>query len=122
MTADPRAANARYLLGQIEHCAGTDKIAAIAACDAALEIFAPSFPDIAPIFGASKAEADLWAEFAPDSVKVEYLAAILKHIQNVPINTTGARKKALIALWATMTQAERDGFLELVDPGGKAEG
>lgn len=122
MTADPRAANARYLLAQIEHCAATDKLAAVAACDAALEIIAPAFPDIAPFFASSKQEAEMWAEFAPPSAKVEYLAAILKDMQNTPINSAVARKKALLAIWSTMTQAERDGFLEVVDPGGKAEG
>ena len=116
-----RATHARFLLEQIQSCAGEDKIAAIAACDAALDILSPAFPECAPAFDRFRDEAEWWAEFATDTMRAEMLRSCLKHVATIQINTRSARKLALAAIWNSMDETDRTAFLEFVDPVTKAE-
>lgn len=116
-----RANSARFLLSQIEGTAAKDRVAAVAACDAALDILAPQCPDLAPLNTDYRDEADWWATFATDTMRAAMLAACLRHIATVQINTRTARKQAIVAIWNSMDETDRTAFLELVDPGSKAE-
>lgn len=112
---------ARSLLAQIQDTATIDRIAATAACDAALDIIAPKTPECSPLFDSFRDEALWWTEFATDTMRAEMLAACLRHVATMQINTASARKRALVAIWNSMNQADKDAFLEFVDPGSKAE-
>lgn len=112
---------AKRLLGLILAAAERDKVAAIATCDAALDILAPSWPEIAPMAGASRDEALWWAECASDTMRAEMLVACLRHCESIPMNTGRAKKRALVAIWNTLNEQDRTAFLEHVDPGPGAK-
>lgn len=112
---------AKALLSNIIAAAEGDRIAAIAACDAALDILAPSMPDAAPGFTSHRDDCVWWVEFAPDSARAEMLAALLRHVNEIPINSATARKRAMVAIWNTLNQEDRTAFLERVDPGPGAK-
>lgn len=121
ITQADQAEVARALLRQIVAAAELDRIAAVGACDAALDILAPAIPEAAPAFGRFSEDAQWWAEFAPDSAAVAMLAACLRRVTDWQVNTGKARKRALVAIWNTLDEAERTAFLEFVEPGPKAK-
>lgn len=102
------------LLSIIRDVAERDKWAAVAACDAALEAMAFQ-PELAPFHAEFRQEAEWWAEFAPESMKVSYLAAILRALEARPPVAAGPRKRALVAIWNSLTPAERAAFLAHVE-------
>lgn len=114
MTQRAEAA-ALTLLRAIIATAEENRPAAIAACDAALATFAPPHPELAPFHEAFREEADWWAEFAPHSMQVAYLAAILKTMETRPPVAAAARKRALVAIWNSLTPEERSAFLAHVE-------
>lgn len=122
MTNCMRATHARDLIAKITATADQDKVAAIAACDSALSILAPSWPEVAPLFGTARSEADWWAEMSTDTMRAEMLAALLRHAATIPINTAKARKIAMVAIWNSLDEQDRTAFLEFVDPGPGAKG
>lgn len=112
---------ARALIRDIGATAQLDKVAAIAACDAALDVLAPSWPEVAPFFGTSREEADFWVEFASDTMRSEMLAACMRHAAKHGFNTTRAAKVAMMAIWNNLSEQDRTAFLERVDPGPVAK-
>lgn len=108
---------ARDLIATIKATAERDSVAAIAACDGALSILAPSWPEVAPLYGTARSEAEWWADMATDTMRAEMLSACLKYIATAPINTGKARKQAMVAIWNTMDEQDRLAFLQFVDPG-----
>lgn len=120
-TTNTRANTARFLLTQIEATATQDRVAAVAACDAALDILTPQCPEFAPLNTAYRDDALYWVEFASDTMRAEMLAACLHHVSTVQINTRKARKLSMVAIWNSLNDEDRAAFLEHVDPGAKAQ-
>lgn len=112
--ANTRTAMARGLLATIIHVAEGDRIAAVAACDGALDVLAAKAPDAAPAFGGAREEASWWVEFTSDTMRVAMLEAILKHMTQQQVNSFGARKRALVSIWNTLSDDERTAFLRHV--------
>lgn len=110
------------LLSEFAHAATESLPTAIAAADIALERMAPRMPEAAPFFTSAQAEADWWVEFASDTQAAAMLSACLKRCVKSEFIATNARKRALVAVWNTMSEPERAAFFDFVEPGsaGKA--
>lgn len=108
------AETARGLVMQLRDAAEMDRAAVVAACDAVLEVLAPPHPELAPFHEAFREEADWWADVAPKSMQIAYLAAILRRLTNDPPVATTARKRAMVVLWNSLSSDERKAFLAKV--------
>jgi hypothetical protein len=119
--AGDRQAIGRGLLRRIITVAEHDLPLAVAVTDAALELFAPTVPDLAPAFGGINDDAEWWAECASDAQIAAMTHACVKRIAGRGISSPGARKRALVAIWNALDPRERAAFLEFADPGAKAK-
>ncbi len=109
---------ARHLLGEFMRVHEAAPHVAVATADAFLEVVAPGIPDASPFFGASQSEADWWADCAPDSMVAAMLTACLKRLaMGQMIMAPNARKRALVAIWNTLTEKDRAAFLTYAEPG-----
>jgi hypothetical protein len=92
--------------------------AAVAVADAFLEAVAPAWPECAPLFATTQQEAEWWADCAPDSAVSAMLVACLKRMAlgRMPMPPK-ARKRALVAIWNTLDEKDRAGFLTFAEPG-----
>lgn len=95
---------------------------AVATADAFLEVSAPAWPGVAPLFGEAQDEADWWAEFATGTMVTAMLSACLKRlIRGQMIMAPNARKRAMVAIWNSLPPADRAAFLDYAQPGSAAK-
>ena len=114
---------ARHCLAELLRVHESHPSIATAVADAFLEVVAPEWPELVPLFGANQREADWWADCAPDSAVSAMLAACLKRLaMGQMIMAPNARKRALVAIWNTLDEKDRAAFLTYAEPGsaGKA--
>ena len=91
---------------------------AVTVADAFLERVAPAMPECAPFFGEAQREADWWADCAPDTSVSALLQGCLKRLAlGQMIMAPNARKRALVAIWNTLTEKDRAAFLTYAEPG-----
>jgi hypothetical protein len=112
----------RHLLSEFAKAAAYDMRTAVAAADAALEAFAPAYPECAPLYEGAMRDAEWWADCAFDAQLVAVLSACLKKVATQRIVSPNARKRALVAIWNSLSAADKAAFLEFVDPGSKGQG
>ena len=112
----------KHLLSEFIKAAAYDKFTAIAAADAVLELFAPDYPEYTPTYASVRSDAEWWAHCAHDGQMVAILAACLKRIERDGVISPLARKRALVAIWNSLSAADKAAFLEFVDPGSKGQG
>jgi hypothetical protein len=106
---------ARYSLFQLLRMHTIAPEASVAVADAFLEAVAPAWPDAAPLIGQAQQEADWWVEFASDSMAAAMLSACLKRLVNRPMVARNAKKRALVAVWNSLNEADRAAFRAFVD-------
>jgi hypothetical protein len=113
---------AHHLLGEFMAAHGYAPHVAIAAADAFLEATARDCPEAAPVWGNGAAEAEWWAEFATAQAISAMLSACLKRIADgqMPM-APNARKRALVAIWNSLTAEDRTAFLDYAQPGSAAK-
>lgn len=112
---------ARHCLAELLRVHESHPSQAVAVADAFLELVAPAWPECAPLVGTTQAEADWWADCAPDSAVSAMLVACLKRMAlgQMPIPPK-ARKRALVAIWNTLSPEDRTAFLDFAQPGSAA--
>lgn len=94
---------------------------AIAVADAFLEATASAAPNVAPLFEDTQSELDWWAEFATGTMVAATLSACLKRLtKGQMITARNARKKALVAIWNSLSPEDRTAFLDYAQPGPAA--
>lgn len=122
ITDEQRQKDGHRLLAAFMSVAKKDRDTAIAAADVALEFFAPTMPEGAPIFTGFQEEADWWANLASDSMISAVMRACTRRVTQRPMISPRAKKMALVAIWNTLGEKERADFLDAVDPGPGAKG
>lgn len=114
-TADQQVA--RYTLNCLLALDSFAPHVAVAVADAFLEAAAPAWPNVAPLFEGAQGEADWWAEFATGTMVVAMLSACLKRLsKGQMITAQNAKKRAMVAIWNSMTPEDKTGFLDYVQP------
>lgn len=113
----------RHLLAEFMAAHNHAPHVAVAAADAFLDATARDFPTFAPLYGEQREEAEWWAEFATGQALTAMLSACLKRLSNgqMPI-APNARKRALVAIWNSLSPADRAAFLDFIKPETGAEG
>lgn len=113
---------ARHVLAELMRVHESHPAQAVAVADAFLEAVSPEWPDCAPLFAGIGAEAQWWADTAPDTAVSAMLVACLKRMAlGRMVMPPNARKRALVAIWNTLEEKDRAAFLELVEPGASAK-
>lgn len=112
---------ARHCLAELMRVHESHPAEAVAVADAFLELVSPAWPECAPLVAATQQEADWWADVAPDSAVSAMLVACLKRftVGNMPMPPK-ARKRALVAIWNSLSPEDRTAFLDFAQPGPAA--
>lgn len=129
---DAAEANAAAMAGARARSDGAvDLCLAISLCDrsvavqilsAALEDLLAGGPDPEPLWlEGVRRNADWWADMATPQELEAYTAAGLRAIERTAF-CERARKRLFLALWGSMTLADRQAFIGRVDPTGKFRG
>ncbi len=109
---------ARHVLAELMRVHESHPAVAVAVADAFLEAVAPAWPECAPIFTGVQAEADWWADCAPDTMVSAIAQACLKRLAlGQMILSPNARKRALVAIWNSLSEKDRAAFLTYAEPG-----
>ena len=103
---------------------------AIADCDAsdacqimaaALDDLGAGQPDVSILQSTLRQDAASWADWASPPELETVVAAGLRKIGKTALGIK-ARKRLIVALWESLTDADRRAFLQGVDPSGKFRG
>ncbi len=103
---------------------------AIAECDradavqimaAAIDDLGGGGPDLSVMQSNLRRDADWWADFASPPELETVVAAGLRKIGVTALGIK-ARKRLMVMLWQSLTEADRRAFLQNVDPQGKFRG
>lgn len=108
-----RTAWADALRFALDHC---DRHDAAALCAGFLEAVETGGPLLGDPFGMTAGDARLWAASAPPHELVAYTGAGLERLPTSALSA-GLRKAALKALWRSLTDQDRAGFLRAVKGG-----
>jgi hypothetical protein len=111
-TASEEERLVRQLISKFMRLHKLEPRAAVAVADTVLEMVAPKFPDFAPFFGSAHSEIEFFAETVCDSFMVALFLAFMKRFESQGVPTLNARKRALQAIWESLTFEQRRIFLD----------
>ena len=86
-------------------------------CAAVMDEISAGSPRLDP-WGDIRADASFWADCANPAELQVYFAAALKRLGNSSLGIA-ARKRLLVAIWASLNNADRAAFLSRVDAHGR---
>ncbi|MGB3317285.1 MAG: hypothetical protein WBB85_23100 [Albidovulum sp.] len=72
-------------------------------------------------FGDIRADAEFWADCAHPAELEHYFAASMKRLGSM-VQGIKARKRLIVALWASLSDQDRVAFLSRIDPNGQFTG
>lgn len=99
-----------------------DRAVAVQIMAAAMESLQAGMPASDPFWQEGvRSDAEWWADLATPHELEAYTAAGLRAIERTAF-CERARKRLFLALWGSMTVADRQAFIGRVDPAGKFRG
>ena len=107
-----RAAWAETLCFAIRECDPEDAAQVMTAC---LQSWEAGMPEPG-IFGATRGDAEWWADLAPDHELQEFAYAALRQLGQRALGQS-ARKRFILVLWNGLSPDDKRGFLEKVGGG-----
>jgi hypothetical protein len=102
------------LIAALDDCDPRD---AAAICCAWLDARAAGMPELADHLAGLREQAAFWADCATPEEAEAHLLALLPRVGRTGYGL-GARKRLFAALWDTLPEADRRGFVARVDPEG----